>query len=561
VFWGFTRPDRATLAAAAVLLVLAAGTDTVAVWLFSEIVDGLVRGTSTDGGLSGYAGPAALWAGTAVLGALASFAGSYLTARAAENFVLRLRDRAFGQLQRLGPGFHADHPVGDLQARLSADVELIESMVSSGPVQLVVAALSVLMFAGAAFWIRWDLALVVTVLLPLLWLATRRFSRRLGELSHHERAGNGEISTAVGEAVSTIALARAYREEAREAERVHRAGRHWRGIRLAESRLMSVYTPLTDLFQTLGVLAVLGAGSWEIAMGRLTVGGLVGFATYLGFLFSPLQQLGELVLTMSEARAGATRVAELLDARPAVVDRPAAVAVPPATGELAVHRVGFGYPGSGRIALREVSFTARPGELILVTGPSGAGKSTLAGLLLRFHDPIAGRITLDGVDLRDYRLDALRAAITWLPQDSTLVTGTVADNIAYGSPGATPNQVMAAARAAGADSFIGRLPQGYLTALRHPGTELSGGQRQRIALARAFLRDTPLLVLDEPSTGLDPRAVAALLGPLRALANRRTTILISHDIAFADIADRVLRLAPEQATNVVPLPLAHAAGQ
>jgi ATP-binding cassette subfamily B protein len=319
------------------------------------------------------------------------------------------------------------------------------------------------------------------------------------------------------------------------------------GIRLAQNRLSSLYTPLTDLLETGAVLAVLGLGAWEIAAGRLTIGGLVGFATYLGFLFAPLQRLGELVLTVTAARASSDRLAEVLDAVPLIADpAPASnartVDAPARRGLLSLSRVSFDYPGSPTPGLRDVSFTVRPGELVLVTGPSGAGKSTLTRLLPRYYDPTGGAITLDGVDLRDYSLAALRQSLTLLPQEITILTGTVADNIAYGSPHATPEAVAEAARAAGAEEFIRRLPNGFDTRLGHRGPQLSGGQRQRIALARAFLRDTPLLVLDEPTTGLDNRAVAELVPTLRTLAHGRATLLISHDLSLAALADTVITL-------------------
>ncbi|MDT7685042.1 MAG: ATP-binding cassette, subfamily bacterial [Pseudonocardiales bacterium] len=542
-FWPLARPDRATLTVATLLMVAAAAADTAAVWMFSDIVDGLAE----TGSLAAYWAPARWWIVAAVIGGVTTFAGSYLTGTATERFLLRLRDNTFAHLQRLSPDFFARHSLGDLVARLSGDIEAIESMVSSGLVQLVVSGISVLFFAGAIFYLRWDLALVVMALMPLLMLATRRFSRRLNALSRDERASNGAITARLEESIATIGLSQAYRTEDLQGRRLHHDGRRWMGIRLAQNRLSSLYTPLTDLLETGAVLAVLGMGAWEIAAGRLTIGGLVGFATYLGFLFAPLQRLGELVLTVTAARASSDRLAEVLDAVPLIADpAPASnartVDAPARRGLLSLSRVSFDYPGSATPGLRDVSFTVRPGELVLVTGPSGAGKSTLTRLLPRYYDPTGGAITLDGVDLRDYSLAALRQSLTLLPQEITILTGTVADNIAYGSPHATPEAVAEAARAAGAEEFIRRLPNGFDTRLGHRGPQLSGGQRQRIALARAFLRDTPLLVLDEPTTGLDNRAVAELVPTLRTLAHGRATLLISHDLSLAALADTVITL-------------------
>jgi ATP-binding cassette subfamily B protein len=537
-FWPLTAPDRAGLAVALLLLVTAAAADAVAVWLFSDIVDGL----ADSGGLAAFWAPARWWVAAAVVGAVATFAGAALTGRATERFLLRLRDHTFGHLQRLSPDFFAKHSVGDLVARLSADIEVIESMVASGLVQLLAAAVSVLFFGGAVFLLRWDLALVVVALLPLLLLATRRLSRRLGALSRDERASNGALTARLEENIATVGLSQAYGTQARHADQLHRMGRRWMGIRLAQNRLSALYPPLSDLLETAAVLGVLGMGAWEISAGRLTVGGLVGFATYLGFLFGPLQRIGDLVLTVTSARASGDRIAEVLDTPPLTTDRSPASRLPARHGLLQLAGVDFAYPGAPSTGLRDVSFTVRPGELVLLAGPSGAGKSTLTRLLPRYYDPTAGRITLDGVDLRDYRLCTLRRSITLLPQEATILTGTVAENIAYGSPHATPAAIVEAARAAGAEEFIRELPKGYRTRLGHRGPQLSGGQRQRIALARAFLRDSPLLVLDEPTTGLDRRSVTDLLPALRALASGRATLLISHDVALVPLADTVLTL-------------------
>jgi len=565
-FWPLTRPDRRTLTIATLLLIVAAAADTAAVWMFSEIIDGL----TDSGGLSAFWGPASWWILAALIGAGATFVGYYLTGKATEGFLLRVRDHAFAHLQRLGPDFFTRHSLGDLVARLSADVEVIESMVSSGLVQLINSAVSVLFFATAVFYLRWDLALVVTALLPLLLITTRRLSGRLNALSRDERASNGLITGRLEESIATVSLSQAYTTEREQARQLHSDGQDWRRVRLAQTKLSSLYTPLADLLETLAILTVLGMGAWEISANRMTLGELVGFATYLGFLFVPLHRLGELILGVSVARASSDRLAEILAARPVVTDpaehRPAHTTIPIVTtparqGTLRLSRVSFSYPGAPTPGLRNVSFTVHPGQLVLVTGPSGAGKSTLTRLLPRFYDPTSGEIYLDGTDLRDYRLAALRRSLTLLPQETTILTGTVADNIAYGCPGATTEAIAEAARAAGAEDFIRQLPLGYLTQLGHRGPQLSGGQRQRIALARAFLRDTPLLVLDEPTTGLDNHAIAELVPTLRNLTRDRGTLLISHDLSLAALADTIVVL--EHGTLVQqgsPVDLAASAG-
>jgi ATP-binding cassette subfamily B protein len=537
-FGPLTRPDRPTMFVAVVLLIIAAAADTVAVLMFSEIVDGAVA----DGSLDAYWLPAGIWVCVAAVGAVATGVGSYFTARAAERFLLRLRDQTFAHLQRLSPDFFRRHAPGDLVARLSGDIESIEELVASGVVHAVVSLVSIVFFTAAVFWLRWDLALIVVALLPVLILLTRRFSRGLRATAQDERASNGEISDVVEEGVSNVALVQAYATEWAETQRLHARGVSWMRARLMQIRLSSVFTPLSDMFETLGVLAVLGLGTWEISQGRLTIGGLVAFTTFLTFFYNPLQTLAGLFLTASEARASADRVAEILDARPAVIEAFRATSTPARHGNLVLSDVSFTYPGFRDPVLRNLSFTAAPGQLVFVTGPSGAGKSTIARLLLRYYDPACGQLLLDGLDLRGYSLAALRHSVTLLPQDTAVLDGTVAENISYGSFHATSRQIVAAARAAHAEEFVHRLPHGYDTLLGSGGVPLSGGQRQRIAIARAVLRDTPVLVLDEPTTGLDGAATAAVLPALRTLMHGRTTILISHDMALAPLADTVLVL-------------------
>jgi ATP-binding cassette subfamily B protein len=290
------------------------------------------------------------------------------------------------------------------------------------------------------------------------------------------------------------------------------------------------------------VLAVIGLGAWEISAGRMTLGQLLAFAAFLGYLYPPLSQLGELNLLVTAAAASSERLAEILDARPDVTDRGGAVDTPARRGRLELRGVGFTYPDGGGAGLSGIDLTVEPGELVLVTGASGAGKSTLTRLLLRFFDPGRGAILLDGVDLRDRTLAAVRRSVTLLPQEPMLFDGTVAENIAYGTPDATPLRIGEAARAASAEDFVLRLPDGYRTRLGEDGVALSGGQRQRLAIARALLRGSPVLVLDEPTTGLDGPTAGAVLGPLRLLAQGRTTLLISHDLRMAPFADRIVVL-------------------
>src|SRR5439155_7215661 len=299
---------------------------------------------------------------------------------------------------------------------------------------------------------------------------------------------------------------------------------------------------LVDLIELLGALVVVGLGTWRLAHGEMSLGALLVFITYLNGLYSPIRGLTRLVNTLYSASAGAERILELLDERPGVRERRAPRRLERAGGELALERVRYCYPEGERNALEDVSFAAHPGETVAVVGASGAGKSTLIKLLLRFYDPSGGRITLDGHDLRELDLASLRSNLAVVLQETAVFDGTVRENIAYGRPDASEEEIVAAAWAADAHEFITYLPDGYDTRVGQRGRLLSGGQRQRLAVARAMVRDAPLLILDEPTTGLDEQSAERLLGPLRQAASGRTTILITHDLLAAREATRIVVL-------------------
>lgn len=308
------------------------------------------------------------------------------------------------------------------------------------------------------------------------------------------------------------------------------------------ARASELYEQFVEVVETVCVLAVIGLGAWEIAQGRMSLGQLLAFAAFLGYLYPPIRDLGQLGLTLTAATAGAQRLQEILDAEPAVTDPAEPVRPWPVRGWVSFHGVSFRYPGGGaeRDALHNVTFTARPGEFVLVTGPSGAGKSTLSKLLTRFYDPTEGVICLDGVPLTDVPLEFLRENVALLPQETLILHGTIRENIACGRPGASEKEIERAARDADAHAFIDALPDAYDTEIA-PGTAtLSGGQLQRVALARAILRAAPVLVLDEPTTGLDGPAARRVVQPLRRLVSGRTTVMITHDLTLAPDADRIL---------------------
>ena len=535
-FWPLTRGLRRWLILVWVCTVLAALAETEAILLFSDLTDRALA----KGSLSAFWSPAVQWLGVAIVGAVIAYAGNSLAAWATERFVMRLREHVFDHVQQLPPHFFQLHRQGDLLSRLTSDVEAIETLVVSGVVGTASAIFSALFYAAAAFWLRWDLAAATFVLAPLFWLAARRFSGSIKDVSREGRVADGAITSVVEESLGNIVLTQAYDRRDAERRRLHEEASAWFRASVRSTRLNEAYEQLVTVIETVCVLAVIGIGAWEISTGRMTLGQLLAFSAFLGYLYPPVRGLAQLGLTITAATAGAERLIEILDVRPSVADPRRGADVGRPDGTVEVTGVSFTYPGADSTALSDLSFTVNPGELVIVTGPSGAGKSTVSKLLLRFYDPDVGDIRLDGVPLRDFPLARLREYVTLLPQETLVLHDTVRANIACGRPGASEQAIEDAARAADAHDFIVKLPAGYDTRI-DPGTaRLSGGQLQRLAIARAILRDAPVLVLDEPTTGLDAIAARRVVKPLRRLMAGRTTIMITHDLNLAPDADRIL---------------------
>jgi ATP-binding cassette subfamily B protein len=539
-FWPDTRGLRRHFAAGVVFAILAALCEVAAIRLFGHITDEVL----TTRNLDAFWSPAAIWLGLAVGAGALSFAGAYLTALGAERFLLALRDRVYAHVQTLAPDFSEKRRLGDLMARMTDDVEAIEELVGSGLVKAVTTVAGIVFFAGAAFFIRWDLALLTMALIPLFVITSKVFASKFRTAAARERASNGAMNSVLEEGLANQPLVQSYNRQDEESRRLHSEGRTWLRANMSQAWLSGLYNPAVQVIETICLIAILGFGAWEIAAGRLTIGGLLSFAAYLALLYPAVQSLGELALTVSEAAAGSDRVIEILHTKPAVRDAPDAVAMGRCSGRIVFDRVSFTYPGRSRQVLRDLSFTAEPGEVVVITGPSGAGKSTIAKLLLRFYDPDSGRILLDDTDVQGITRQSLRDNITVLHQETLLFSGTVRDNIAYGRPGASFDEVVRAAEVAGAHDFIKLLPQGYDSPVGQRGRLLSGGQRQRIAIARAILRDTPVLVLDEPVTGLDVATAAHVMRPLRRLMAGRTTLLITHDLRQVPEGARVIEIEP-----------------
>jgi ATP-binding cassette, subfamily B, bacterial len=537
-FWPDARPYRRWIPLVLVFIALGAVIETAEIWMFKLVVDEVL----VPGDLGPLVWIVLLYVGFTLGGGLVDFVDDYLSTWLGERFLQRMRRRVFAHVQKLSLDVLDRRRLGDLIARLTGDVQAIESFVLSGVADGLSALLRILFFSGALIYLDWRLALVALIVTPLFLVVAKRFSRLVKHASREKRRRSGSLSAVAEESLGNHMLVQASGREAAELERFERENEGIIQAELASSRIRGLFTPAVDLVELGGVMLVIVLGTAAVTSGDLTIGGLLVFITYLTQLYGPVRDLGSLSNTIFQAAAGAERVIELLDEQPRIVDRPGAVRLERAAGVVELDEVTFTYPGEAAPALSDLSLRAEPGQTIALVGGSGAGKTTLAKLLLRFYDPDRGAVCLDGRDLRELELASLRAGVAMLLQESPVLHGSVRDNIAFARPDATDAEVRAAAEAAGAAAFIEALPQGYDTELGERGRRLSGGQRQRIAIARALLADAPVLVLDEPSTGLDAAARAALVEPLRRLMRDRTTIVISHDLLTVRDADEIVVL-------------------
>jgi ABC-type multidrug transport system fused ATPase/permease subunit len=537
-FWPDARPYRRWIPLGLVLIAIGAAIETAEIWMFKLVVDEVL----VPGELEPLLWIVALYVSFTILDGIVSFGDDYLATWLAERFLQRMRRRLFSHVQSLSVDVLDRRRLGDLIARLTSDVQAIESFVLSGVADGLSALLRIVFFSGALFYLQWQLALVALVVTPVFLLVARRFARLIKHASREKRRRSGSLSAVAEESLANQMLVQASNREAAELERFERENEGIIEAELASTRIRGLFSPLVDLIELLGVMVVIVLGTIAVTSGDLTIGGLLVFITYLTQLYGPVQDLGSLSNTIFKAAAGAERVIELLDEQPRIVEKPGARRIERARGVVELDGVTFTYPEAAVPALRDVTLRAEPGQTLALVGPSGSGKTTIAKLLLRFYDPGSGQVRLDGHDLRDLELASLRRNVSILLQETLVLHGTVRDNIAFARPDATPEEVRRAAEAAGAAEFIAALPQGYDTDLGERGRRLSGGQRQRVAIARALLTDAPVLVLDEPSTGLDAEARSALVEPLRRLMRDRTTLVISHDLLTVRDADEILVL-------------------
>jgi subfamily B ATP-binding cassette protein MsbA len=536
-FWPWLRPLRLPMLAGAILLVAAPVIEIAEVVLFQRLVDDVLVPADP----APLVAIAALYVGFNLASAVVSGVDDYLSTWISQRFTVSLRTDVFRRLLAQPQHVHDQRRLGDVLSRLTSDVSAVGRVMISDITDAVSAIVRLVAYIAALLWLSWQLTLASLVVVPLFWLVSTRFARLVRTVSRERIRRGGSLSAVAEEFVANVPLVQAYARQDDAVRSFHRQNQGIADAELAASRVRSVFLPVIDLAELAGLLAVVGLGTWVLATDRMTLGGLLAFLTLMAQTYRPGRELGALLPAIYSATAGIERVAELLDG-PVVDERENAATLTAPVGRIELDDVTVRYPGTERDALRAVSLSAAPGEVVAIVGASGAGKTTVLRLLTRGAEPSSGRVRLDGHDLHDLRLSSLRSAVAVVLQETLLLDASIYDNIAYPRPDATAADVEAAARAADAHGFISRLPHGYHTRVGQRGRALSGGQRQRIAIARALLCDSPVLLLDEPTAGLDRRSAEAVLTPLRAASRDRTVILVTHDPAALPFADRVIHL-------------------
>jgi subfamily B ATP-binding cassette protein MsbA len=540
-FLGFVRPYRWLVLAAVACGVVRYLIPLALPWSVKILVDDFLLAATPRHQLQLHAlmlGLCALYGGYAV----ASYWRSYLAGLAGHRIIFDLRQALYRHLQRMSLSFFDRHRIGEVVSRMTTDIASAQNFVGAAFINTVMDASCVLVVVALLISVHPKLALISLLILPLYGILSHRLQKRIRENSRVIHRQLQEISGDLHEQFAGISTIQAFSQEETEARRFRRQSERFLGTVLDSVRLQSVALGTTGFLTALGPIVVLWFGATEVWAGRLTVGTLMAFYGYLGLLYQPIQRLTELNLILANSLAAMDRIVEVFDTFPEVQEAPDALRLGRVRGEIVFERVRFAYDGRDAV-LEDLELTIPAGTTVALIGPSGAGKSTLVKLLARFYDVAGGRLLLDGVDIRRVSLGSLREQIAIVAQEPLLFSGTIEENLRYGRPSATTVQMRAAARAAFADTFIESLPQGYQTEIGERGLRLSGGQKQRLAIARAFLRDAPILILDEPTSALDAESEELVKEALRRLMRGRTALIIAHRLSTIEHADCIVVLA------------------
>jgi ABC-type multidrug transport system fused ATPase/permease subunit len=535
--WQLTRPYKTRTLLSALSLLAATATALAPPFLAKYAVDDGIR--QHDLQKLWWIVGAFVFAGLANWGM--SYLQTYLTGWVGERMLADLRNRLFSHLQRLSLGYFERNRAGVIISRLTNDVEALDQLVTDGVTTLVQSTLTLVGTAILLFVLDWRLALATLAVIPFMSIATVIFRVRSTRAYRDVRERLGLVTATLAEDIAGMRMVQAFTREEQNKRNFQGVAERYRDANMQTVMLNGWYFPFVDLLSSVALAVVLGYGGHLYFDGAVTIGTLFAFMLYVQNFFDPVQQLSQLYNTFLSATAALDKIMDVLDAEPQVVDTPAAKPLPPVEGRVRFEDVRFSY-GTGPEVLHGLDLDVAAGTTVALVGHTGAGKSTIAKLLARFYDPTHGRITIDGHDLRDVTQESLRRQLGIVPQEGFLFAGTVTENIAFGRPDATAEQVVRAAQAVGAHDFVLRLEDGYETQLQERGTRLSLGQRQLVALARALLADPRLLILDEATSSVDIGTERKIEQALRLLLAGRTAFIIAHRLSTIRDADLIVVL-------------------
>jgi len=539
------RPHRAVLALAFVAVLGEAATDLLEPWPLKIVFDYVFGGKHMPAWMSEFLGSNKVailhFAVLAVIvialvGALSAYAEKYLTTSVGQWVMHDLRRVLYHHIQRLSLAYHDRKPTGDLISTVTADIDAIQDFISQALLGIVVNVLTLVGMLGVMFYLNWRFTLIALSVTPFLFAVVYIYTRRIKQASRALRKKEGEVVSVVAEVLSSIRVVKAFAREDYEEARLAQQSLENVEIALRARSLKAKLAPAVQIIVAVGTCLVLWYGVNLVLTEQITAGSLLVFLLYLGKMYKPMRDLSKMTDTMSKASVGYERIHEVIETEDRIRNLPGAKPAPNLRGEIEFDHVDFAYD-KGYGTLTDINLRIEPGQLAALVGPTGAGKTTIVNLIGRSYDPQKGVVKIDGQDVRTYKLKSLRRQISYVLQDTILFRAPVWQNIAYGRPEASREEILHAAQLANADEFISHMPQQYDTMIGEKGVNLSGGQRQRIAIARAIIRNAPILILDEPTSALDAESEELVFEALSRLMVGRTTIVIAHRLATVRRAD------------------------
>ena len=477
----------------------------------------------------------------ALIGAVAGYIDNYYTESVAQYVANDLRHRLYHHLQRLSLKYYDTHQIGNMLSTITDDVGTIQDFASTALLSILVDSLTIIGMVGVMLYLNFDFALVAVGVTPFLLLFVARFKKEVKKATHEVRKRQSDIVGVLQQGLESVRTVEAFGRQDTEEGRLDAASMESVRAALKARRVKSLLSPFVSVTVSLCVAFVLWRGAGLMLSGAMTIGAMTVFLSYLNKFFKPVQDLAKMTNVIAQASVGMERIQTILDADTIIPQKPDARDPGKLKGEIVFEHVAFAYNPASPV-LRDINLTIKPGQRVGVCGPTGGGKSTVLSLIPRFYDPTAGRVLIDGVDITDYKLDLHRAQIGFVLQDTVLFAGTIRDNIAYGRLNATPEDVIAAAKMANAHDFIMKMPHGYDSMVGERGLTLSGGQRQRIGIARAVVRNSPILILDEPTAALDTESEKVVMEALERLMEGRTVITIAHRLSTIRDAHKIVVL-------------------